>query len=195
MVAGAIVILLVLAAGAFLDGGGTAEAERLAELLRLRDGMTVAEIGAGTGWLSVQTAARVGPSGHVYATELNPARLDQIRASVAEAGLTNVTVLDAGESSSNLPPGCCDAVYMRRVYHHLSDPAAITGDLGLALRPGGRLVIIEFGASGLFGRLTGMGIDQEELVRQVTAAGFTRVTTDDWPGSGHYVAVFETPTT
>jgi len=170
-----------------------AELARLESLLGLRDGMRVADVGAGSGWLAVEMARRVGPSGHVYATELDRGRLDDIREAARDAGLANVTVLQAGERATNLPAGCCDAVVLRRVYHHLSDPAAVTASIRAALLPGGRLAVIEFRREGVLGRLTGMGIESDALVERVGAAGFETVTTDEWPGWDHHVAVFRRP--
>ena len=181
------VVAVVLTAGA----SRRTEMDRLAQLLELHDGMAVAEIGAGVGWLTVDVARRVGLSGRVYSTELNRARLDDIRKAVAEAGLTNVTAIEAGERTTHLPHLCCDAIFMRRVYHHFGDPSGITHSIREALVPGGRLVVIEFDAGGLIGKLTRMGISQTQLVDQVTATGFEVVTTQEWPGLGHYVTVFE----
>jgi len=166
-----------------------AEADRLAGLLPLRDGMTVAEIGAGNGWLTVDVAQRVGPSGRVYSTELDADRLTDIREAVREAGLSNVTVIEAGVEATNLPAGCCDAIVMRRVYHHLSDPSRITASIHQALKPGGRLAIIEFETDGVLGWITRMGTDQADLLDAVGAAGFEVVTTQEWPGWDHYIAV------
>lgn len=192
VVVGALVLLVI---GILLVAGGSrgGEVDRLVDLLQLREGMTVAEVGAGTGWLTVEIAERVGPGGRVYSTELSP-RLDNVRESVAEAGLTNVTVVPAEEQSANLPPGCCDAVFMRRVYHHFSAPAAIIGDLFDALVPGGRLIIIEFEADGMLGMVTRMGIDETRLIEEVSAAGFDVMSVDEWRGWDHYVAVFQKPT-
>lgn len=170
------------------------EVERLVSTLGLRTGMTIAEVGAGAGQLTVAVARRMPPSGHVYSTELSPEHLDQIRSIVGEAGLTNVTVVTAGEQSSNLMPVCCDAIFMRRVYHHLGDASAIVADLNRALKPSGRLIIIEFSSSGLLGTLTRMGIDRATLIEQVTGSGFELVTSEDWPGWYHYVAIFQKTT-
>ena len=191
IVAGAVLAILTATVMWRADRSRRTEVNRLAELLSLREGMTVAEIGAGNGWLTVEVARRVGPSGRVYSTELGEARLADIRQAVGEAGLTNVSVLEAGERATNLPAGCCDAIFMRRVYHHLSDARAVTASIRTALTPGRRLVIIEFRPDGLVGFVTRMGIDRTELVGAVTSAGFTVVTTDAWPGWDHYVAVFE----
>ncbi|MGQ0736326.1 MAG: class I SAM-dependent methyltransferase [Acidobacteriota bacterium] len=193
MIGGIILLLAVVVAAAIIIEARARRLEgpRLAELLTLGEGMTVAEIGAGSGWLTVDIAERLGSSGRVYATELSASSLDEIRQAVADAGLTNVTVIEAGESTANLPPGCCDAIFMRRVYHHLGDPGAVTASLRDALTPGGRLVIIEFTATGLVGTALGMGIDQTDLVQAVTAAGFSLLRIDQWPGWDHYVAMFE----
>ena len=183
----------VMALGLTIGRSNDEEVDRLIDLLQLRDGTRLAEIGAGTGWLTVEMASRVGASGRVYSTELSPRRLGQIRDAVADAGLANVTVVEAGEQSANLPAGCCDAVFMRRVYHHFADASAITDDLHDALVGGGRLVIIEFESSGLLGTVTRMGIEQSRLITEVTAGGFELVSVDEWPGWGHYLAVFRKP--
>jgi ubiquinone/menaquinone biosynthesis C-methylase UbiE len=162
----------------------------LVEALSIRAGDRIGEIGAGDGWLSVEVAKRVGPSGHVYSTELDADRLDEIRAAAREAGLSNITAIEAAERSTKLMPACCDAVFMRRVFHHLSDPAAIVADLEDTLRPGGRLAVIEFESSGLLGTVTREGIDRNDLIGRVTRGGFELITVEEWPGLDHYVAVF-----
>lgn len=80
---------------------------------------------------------------------------------------------------------------MRRVYHYLSEPSAILASIHEALKPGGRLVIIEFRHAGLVGRVTRMGIDPDGLIDAVTAAGFELMASEPWPGWDHYVAAFE----
>ena len=189
LIAGALAVVvtaLVLASSRFNDQ----EVDRLSGLLQPGDGSRLAEIGAGTGWLTIEMARRVGTSGRVYSTELSPRRLDQIRGAVADAEPTNVTVVQAGEFSANLPAACCDAVYMRRVYHHFTDASAITNDLHDALVGGGRLVIIDFEFGWLSQVVSGIGIDRDRLVAEVVAGGFELVSVDEWPGWGHYVAVF-----
>lgn len=187
------VALAVLVAGGLVAGSAwrAREVQRLVELLGPHDHTTVAEIGAGRGWLTVAVAQRLGPSSRMYSTELDPRRVNDIRRAVANARLTNVTVLQAGERVTNLPANCCEAIFMRRVYHHLSDPSAILASLHGALKPGGRLIIIEFTRTGLLGQVTGMGIDPPDLVAAVTGAPFELVETGAWPGWSHYVAVFK----
>jgi precorrin-6B methylase 2 len=188
-------VLVAVAATAFLlaQQSRRAEVSRLAEVLSVRQGMTVADIGAGTGWLSVEVARRVGQSGRVYSTEISVDRLADIRRAAAEAGLSNVIVLEAAERATGLPSECCDAIFMRRVYHHLSAPSAILTSIHDALKPGGRLVVIDFRPDRLVGTLTRMGVDQAEVIRAATSTGFEVITADEWPGWDHYVVVFEKP--
>lgn len=164
-----------------VHGSTTEEVERLAEWLRIEPGSHVADLGAGDGTHAVALARRVGPSGHVYATEIDDESLAAIRRAVTEAGLANVTVIEGAVSRTNLPDACCDAVYSRLVYHHLTDPDAINADILRALRPGGRLLIIDFEPGGALDwfsssntaeRHGGHGTPKETVTKEVTAAGF-----------------------
>src|SRR5262249_15070613 len=120
------------------------EMPRLRHELALKSGMSVADVGAGGGEFTVALAGEVGSSGQVFSTDIDTQALEQIRARVAAAALQNVTVVQAHARDTGLPTDCCDAVVLRRVYHHLSDPLATNGDLLRALRPGGVLAIIDF---------------------------------------------------
>ena len=184
--------VLVIAVVALIGRDGETEVDRLARLLDIQPGDTVADVGAGDGWLSVEVAAVVGDAGHVFATELSARRRDDIRESVAVAGLENVTVVEAGEHQTNLAPGCCEAIFLRRVYHHLTDPAAYNASLCASLKPGGRLAIVELEFDGILSlfRAWPHWTDDERVVAEVTAAGLTHVTTADWPLAAHYAAVF-----
>jgi ubiquinone/menaquinone biosynthesis C-methylase UbiE len=78
----------------------------------------------------------------VLATDVQPQMLDILRARLGE--LTNVKLIQAGARDAALPAGCCDVVLMVDVYHELADPPAIIGGIARALRPGGRLVLVEY---------------------------------------------------
>ena len=189
---GAAFLILLLV---FAYGDDEAEVERLADVLEIQPGDAVADVGAGDGWLSIEIAALVGESGQVFATELSANRRDAIRTAVAAAGLDNVTVVEAGEHETNLPPSCCDAIFLRRVYHHLTDPAATNASLHAALKPGGRLAIVELEFNGFLRPLRGWPhwTDDGQVVTEVTAAGLTHVETLDWPLGAHYAALFRKP--
>ncbi|MXZ71975.1 MAG: methyltransferase domain-containing protein [Acidobacteria bacterium] len=188
VLAGAALVMLV-------GGDGESEVDLLAALLEIQPGDTAADIGAGSGWLSIEVARLVGGTGQVFATELSPQRRDDIQEAVAAAGLDNVTVVEAGERETNLAPACCDAIFMRRVYHHVGDTAALNASIRDALKPGGRFVVIEIEFSGLLSFLRGWPhwTDDAQVVAEVTAAGLDHVTTADWPIGAHYAAVFRKP--
>ena len=172
--------------------GRETEVDRLTHLLDIQLGHTVADVGAGDGWLSIEVARVVGEAGRVIATELSPQRRDDIRAAVAAARLDNVAVVEGAERETNLAPACCEAIFMRQVYHHVTDPAALNASLHASLKPGGRLVIIEMELDGVLRFLRGWPhwTDDERVVAEVSAAGLTHVTTVDWPVAAHYAAVF-----
>jgi ubiquinone/menaquinone biosynthesis C-methylase UbiE len=164
-----------------LHGTTADEVERLAAWLQIQPGTRVADVGAGDGTFAVALARRVGPSGQVYATELDAERLTDIRQAAADARLSNVMVIAGAVSSTNLPDACCEALFHRLVYHHLTDPAAINADIFRALRPGGRLVIIDFEPWGIMNwigrpetadRHGGHGTPKETVMQEATRAGF-----------------------
>jgi len=156
---------------------------RLVPILDLRAGQAVADIGAGGGELTVRLAEQVGPEGRVYATEMATDRIDRIRRRAEEAGLKNVTVLEAHATRTNLPDACCDAIVIRNVYHHFDDPAAMNRSLYASLKRGGRLAVIDFspnrgrptaGSAADRDQDNSHGVDADTVVKEVTAAGFER---------------------
>ena len=89
-------------------------------------------------------AQRVGPEGKVYSTEIEPKLLEKIRSNAQKAGTSNLVVVVGTEHATGLPPDCCDAVLLREVYHHLTDPISMDDGLYEATRSGARLAIIDF---------------------------------------------------
>ncbi len=163
---------------------------RLTGLLHLSPGQTAAEIGAGDGQMTVLLAKRLGPSSRVFSTELSPRQVSRIRQAAAQAGLSNVTVIRAAERVTNLDEDCCDAVFLRRVFHHFSDPPAIAADLFRVVRPGGRVAVVDFARSPWRFWRGRHGVRAETVIGRMTAAGFTlERRLDDWPG-GDYCLVF-----
>ena len=170
-----------------------ADADRLAAILQIRPGMVVADVGAGSGWMTVMMSALVGPKGRVYSTEIDPRELARIRGAVAAAHLDNVTVIPATASDTGLPADCCDAIILRRVYHHLTDPADTGRSLYRALRRGGQLAVLDFRPSfltapwtpkGLPPNREGHGVSPVTVIGELEHAGFEYVKIDDpWPGS------------
>ena len=172
------------------------EMPRLRQVLALEAGKVVADVGAGKGELTVALAREVKPNGRVLSTEIDATRLKDLRAAVADARLDNVTVVDARSNETGLPPNCCDAIVLRRVYHHLTDPSSINASLLRALRPGGVLAVIDFPPPFFWSRGS-LGVPAKAVVDEVTASGFERPRLiDDWPGRGplgSYCALFRKP--
>ena len=166
------------------------EKELIAEVLALRAGMVVADVGGGNGEWTVDLAGRVGSEGHVYSTEVDQRQLRRIRDTVEDAGLGNVTVVEGEESATGLDEGCCDAILLRHVYHHFTDPDGMTQSLLASLRPGGLIAIIEFPSRT---SRSDHGMRIEDLMDEVTAAGFELVReVEDWPGRD-YCVLFRRP--
>ena len=120
------------------------EVPELVRLLELKPGMSVGDVGAGFGAWTMQFAKAVEPSGRVYATDLGAPQLDALRESVKREGLSNVTVIEGAVRSTNLPASCCDAILVRDAYHHFTAPDDMVKSLAAALKPGGRLAIVDF---------------------------------------------------
>ena len=114
------------------------------DAIALKPGMTVAEVGAGTGYVSLRMAKRVGPSGKVYANDLQPRMLEVLRQNAARAGIRNVETILGGEADTRLPAGQMDLIILVDVYHEFSQPQKMLQSMRMALRPGGRLVQLEY---------------------------------------------------
>ena len=114
------------------------------EALGLRPGMVVADVGAGSGYYTVRMARRVGPTGRVYATDIQPGMLSLLTRRVGEEGLANVMPVLGAPDDPRLPAGSIDLALMVDVYHELAAPQTFVRRLRSALKPDGRLVLIEF---------------------------------------------------
>lgn len=180
-----------------------AEATDIAALLEVGPQSRVADVGAGNGRFTIPLAQRLTPDGYLYATEIDLGKLASIERDAARAGLDNITLLEARADDTGLPPNCCDAILLRTVYHHLTAPAAVGADLFRALRPGGRLLVIDFAPSrllSLFSRVDGVpenrgghGIDPEIVVDELTDIGFLLEGRFDPWQAGNYALVFTRP--
>jgi ubiquinone/menaquinone biosynthesis C-methylase UbiE len=176
----------------------TDEIKRLAAVMEWKPGTIVADIGAGDGQYAFAAAEIVGPSGKVFATEIDQDKLTKLRSQVAARHLTNVIILESKDADTNLPPECCDAIFLRRVYHHLTKPAEFDTALMRSLKPGGRLAIIEFPprsgldpVEGVPANRGGHGIPKDVAIEELTAAGFhIKTTLNTWP-QGDYLLLFE----
>jgi precorrin-6B methylase 2 len=160
------------------------EIPQLVQVLGLKPGMTVADVGAGFGAWTTRLSRWIGPAGRVYATDIGGPQLAQLRQSVEKDKLTNVTVIEGSVGSTNLPAGCCDAILIRDAYHHLTEPDAIIRSFAAALKPGGRLAVVDFPPrpntevpAGVRANRGGHGVPPEIVVKEVGAV-LTHVRTE-----------------
>jgi ubiquinone/menaquinone biosynthesis C-methylase UbiE len=177
------------------NADATDEIKRLAALMDWGPGTVVADIGAGDGRYTFAAARLLGGSGKLFATEIDEEKLAILRSQVTKRHLTNVMVIESKEADTNLPVECCDAIFLRRVYHHLTKPAEFDQALVRSLKSGGRLAIIEFPprsdlepVEGVPANRGGHGIPQKVVVEELTSAGLQLAKTiNDWPADDYCV--------
>ena len=120
------------------------EPDRALEVLALVKGSTVADVGAGSGYMTVRMATRVGPQGKVYAVDIQPEMLQLLGERVKRERLTNITPVLGAFDDPKLPASAIDLILMVDVYHEFSEPQKMLRRMREALKPGGRLVLLEY---------------------------------------------------
>jgi precorrin-6B methylase 2 len=181
-----------------------AEVPRLVELLELKPGMTIADVGAGFGAWTMRFSRWTGPTGRVYATDIGAPQLTALRESVKRERLANVTVIEGATASTNLPAACCDAILVRDAYHHFTQPDEMIRSLAASLKPGGRLAIIDFPPransavpAGVRSNRGGHGVPPEVIQAEVGAALKHVRTISDWSPDSQpaslYLVLFRKP--
>jgi ubiquinone/menaquinone biosynthesis C-methylase UbiE len=155
-----------------------AQRDRIVEACEIRPGSTVADIGAGTGLFTRLFAKAVGPKGRVVAVDISENFLEHIRRSSRELGLPNIDTLLCTPDSTELPADSIDTAFICDTYHHFEFPYKTLASLYRAMRPGGRVVVIDFK------RIDGVSSDwtlnhvragQEVFEAEIVKSGFTKV--------------------
>ena len=118
--------------------------ERALRILKIPKGAVVADVGAGSGYMSIRMAKIVGPDGKVYANDIQLGMLDLLRKNAEKAKLTNVTPVLGTVEDPRLPAGALDLILMVDVYHEFSQPQKMLQKMREALKPSGRLVLVEY---------------------------------------------------
>jgi ubiquinone/menaquinone biosynthesis C-methylase UbiE len=172
--------------------------QRPAELVQaigVKPGMTVADVGTGVGYMLPHLSAAVGPQGKVLGEDIFDDFLAKARAASEQAGLTNVEFVKGTEHSANLPAGRLDLILALDSYHHFNYPKEMLASFKSALKPDGRLAIVEYykreGAMGNGNSaLTHIRLDDADLVKEVESAGFSLVEEHEHIPKSQYVALF-----
>ena len=133
--------------------------DQIMDALGIADASVVADIGAGSGWFTIRLARRVGPRGLVYAEDVQKEMINAILRRVGREGFNNVQARLGSNNDPRLPPASLDAALMVDAYHEVADRVTMLANLAKALKPGGRLGIVDFRLDG-----TGPGPDPEERV-------------------------------
>jgi ubiquinone/menaquinone biosynthesis C-methylase UbiE len=162
--------------------------DRVMDLLHLRPGSTVADIGAGGGWFSVRAAKRVTPTGSVIAEDINPSYLNSIRDRATREHLPNIHPLLGTPDDPSLTPNSLDAALMLKVYHEIAHPQLVLANLRAALKPGARFGIIDRNGNG-----ADHGLNEPILRAEVEQAGFKQVARYDFTKADgqDYFLIFE----
>jgi len=147
--------------------------ELLLGALQIRRGATVADVGSGTGYFTWRLAQLVGPEGKVYAVDVQQSMLDLTKTAVAEHNLDNVEYVLATETSPRLPERSVDLAFIAYAYHEFGDPEAMMAGIRRALKPGGRVVILEYAKESKIAPAAPLHkMSFEEIRREIEPMGF-----------------------
>lgn len=158
------------------------EITKIQKLINLQEGNSIADIGTGKGFYVLGFSKIVGSSGKVFATEFNNNLLSSLASTIKNKQITNITLLQSSSNNCNLPENSADYIFLRGVYHHLSNPDEFNISLYKALKPNGSLIIVDFAPKFLLTLFSpvknvpinreGHGIKKEILIDELSKANF-----------------------
>ncbi len=141
--------------------------------LGIQPGDRVADLGAGSGYFTVRLARAVGPTGRVYAVDVDEEMNEYLRERLAEEGIDNVEVVLGEYSDPKLPDGEIQLLFTSNTYHHIEERADYFRRLRVDLAPGGRVAVIEYdGTEGLFVKWMGHYTGKEVILGEMGEAGY-----------------------
>jgi len=146
--------------------------DQIMDALGIAEGSVVADIGAGGGWFTIRLARRVGAGGTVYAEDIQRQMLEATTRRAAREGLANVRAVLGTAQDPRLPRGALDAVLIVDTYHELEDPDSMLRNIAAALKPQGRVGVVDFKTDGLGpGPALEDRVDPDLVIRDAEAAG------------------------
>lgn len=157
------------------------DCDKILGVLDINEGDTVADIGTGGGYYACLFARKVGLKGKVFAVDINRALLSRLERAAERRGITNIVVILGDQSGCSLPAASCDLVFLRNVFHHLTNPDIYFKSIRGVLKAGGRLAVIDYcpRKRRVFGYI-GHATREEEIIRVMSAAGFEHVISYDF---------------
>jgi SAM-dependent methyltransferase len=164
------------------------ESDQIIRLLDLAPGMTVADIGAGSGYHTVRLARALGPDGRVLAQDVTPKYLVHLQRRVRDEGLRNVTLSLGDPHDPRLPRASADAAILVHMYHEIEQPFAFLYNLVPALKPGARVGIVDLDKP-----TWEHGTPRDLLRCELAAVGYEQVGIFELTGDVGYIAVFRPP--
>jgi SAM-dependent methyltransferase len=175
------------------DREGEERTDLLIENLPLEPGDVAADLGAGTGYFTLPMARRVGSSGRVLAVDIQPEMLQIIGARLDDEGLQNVDTILASPTDPRLPPATVDMLLLVDAYHEFSHPREVMEGVVRGLKPGGRLVLVEYRGEDLMVPIKPLHkMTEEQARKEMQAVGLDWVETRDFLPQQHFM-VFQKP--
>lgn len=168
---------------------------RIVEALRLRPGMTVADIGTGGGAMLPLLSTAVGPEGKVVSQDIFADFLDAARKKAESEKLTNVTFVLGNERDTRLPVGCCDVAVTIDAYHHFDYPAETLASIRKGLKATGKFVVVDYykreGAMSGVNALEHVRLDADDAVKEIEGNGFRLIEKRDHVPGSQWIGIFE----
>jgi len=143
------------------------QVQRVMDILGIKEGAHVADIGAGSGWFTVRAAKRVGSTGIVYAVDINPEAIAYINRRTQKDGIGNIHAILSGEDDPTLPKNSVDSVLLLKTYHEVAHPVLLLQNLRISLRSGARVGIIDRNGKG-----DDHGVSRDVVIQEAAQAGY-----------------------
>ena len=164
------------------------QVQRVMDILGIKEGVNVADIGAGSGWFTVRAAKRVGSTGVVYAVDINPEAIAYINRRIKQEGINNVHAILSTEDDPKLPKNSLDSVLLLKTYHEVAHPVLLLQNLRGSLRSGARIGVIDKNGNG-----EDHGVSRDVVIKEAAEAGYQLLEQYDFvKGDGQdYFLVFQ----
>jgi SAM-dependent methyltransferase len=143
------------------------QVQRVMDVLGIKEGVNVADIGAGSGWFTVRAAKRVGSTGVVYAVDINPDAIAYINRRIKQDAVTNVKAILSKEDDPGLSKNSIDSVLLLKTYHEVAHPVLLLENLRRSLRSGARIGIIDRNGQG-----DDHGVSRDVVIKEAAQAGY-----------------------